>query len=104
LLSDLRLKAAKLQASDFGVVFGIMMIEMELELTNYLSAMVARLSQLSGISAKVLDCDGPDFTEIEIYDYLRSFEVRISEEGIYQISKRRYRKDQILKPDQNLMV
>jgi hypothetical protein len=103
-LTDLRSNAAQLQASDFGVVFGIMMLEMELELTHCLSAMVAKLSELSGIRAKVLDCDGPDYTQIEIYDHLKSFVNRMCEEGIYQISKRRYRKDQPLKPDQKLMV
>jgi hypothetical protein len=104
ILSDLRLKAAQLQANDFGVVFGIMMIEMELELTHYLSAMVAKLSELSGIRAKALDCDGPDFTDAEIGDYLMSFKRDISKARFAKISERHLKIESLKSDHQQFMV
>jgi hypothetical protein len=65
LLSDFRSKIVQLRASDFGMVFGITLLEIELELTHYLSAMVAKLS---GIRGRAIDCAGPiclaDFNDL----------------------------------------
>jgi len=66
----LRSNVAQLQASDFGVAFGIMMLEIELEQSNHLSAMAAKLSELSGIATNAIDCVGPDFTYLEITGHL----------------------------------
>jgi hypothetical protein len=104
MLSDARSEAAKLKANDFGVVFGITILEMELEMTNYLSAMVAKLSELSGIRAKAIDCSGPDFTFSEIDDYLKSVRVDTSEAVISKMSERLLQKNRPQKPDQQLMV
>jgi hypothetical protein len=52
------------------VVFGVMMLEIELEQSNHLSAMAAKLSELSGIATNAVDCNGPDFTYPEITGYL----------------------------------
>lgn len=70
MFTDLRSNLSQLQASDFGVVFGIMMLEIELEQSNHLSAMAAKLSELSGLATKAVDSVGPDFTYREITDYL----------------------------------
>jgi hypothetical protein len=64
----LRSEVAQLQASDYGVVFGIMMLDLEVELINFTSAMVAKFSALSGIGAKAINCAGPsDFTTITLH-------------------------------------
>jgi hypothetical protein len=104
MLSDVRSEAAKLKANDFGVVFGITILEMELELTNHLSAMVAKLSELSGIRAKAIDCSGPDFTICEIDDYLKITCVEKSEAAICKMSERLLQQNRPQKPDQQLMV
>lgn len=97
----MKLNAAQLQASDFGVVFGVMMLEIELEQSNHLSAMAAKLSALSGIATKAVDSAGPDFTYQEIADYLRS-EHSIPASDLYAIANRRSRRDDA--GDDELMV
>ena len=44
-----------------------MILDLEVELTNFTSAMVAKLSELCGIEATAINCAGPsDFTAIKL--------------------------------------
>jgi hypothetical protein len=94
----------QLQASDFGVVFGIMMLELELELTNYLSAMVAKLSELIGIRPTAINCDGPDICEADLHNILQPKEVHVMEDAISRISKSKYTKNAPTKLEHQFMV
>jgi hypothetical protein len=51
-------------------VFGITLLEIELELTHYLSAMVAKLSELSGIRGRAIDCAGPNICVADFNDFV----------------------------------
>jgi hypothetical protein len=104
-LSDFRLNISQLRASDFGVVFGIMMLELELELTNYLSAMVAKLSELTGIRPRAINCDGPDISsEAELRDMMEPSEEHIIKDAISKISKRKSTKSAPKKLEHQFMV
>jgi hypothetical protein len=104
-ISDFRSNLAQLRASDFGVVFGIMMLELELELTNYLSAMVAKLSELTGIRPQAINCDGPDISsEAELRDIMEPSEEHFIEDAISKISKRKSTKSAPKKLEHQFMV
>jgi hypothetical protein len=102
-LSDFRSNVEQLRASDFGMVFGIMMLEMELELTNYLSAMVAKLSELSGIRVKAIDCAGPDISEAEFPDFMTITDMNI-EDVISKINTLNFTETGHLQLEQKFMV
>jgi hypothetical protein len=71
LFPELRSEVAQLQASDHGVVFGIMILDLEVELANFTSAMVAKLSELIGIEARAINCAGPsNFIAIKLQPLL----------------------------------
>lgn len=90
----MRTNAAQLQASDFGVVFGVMMLEMEMEQSNYLSDMLAKLCKLSGTKAKPVNCASLDFSYSEIIAHLRSNDVDV--DTAIKISNISPKKDQPL--------
>jgi hypothetical protein len=105
MLSVFGSKLVQLKASDFGVVFGIMMLEMELQLTDYISAMVARLSELSGIRPTAVDCDGPDLTcENDLREVMERKDEQVIKDAILRMSQSKSTVDSAKKLEHQFMV
>lgn len=83
----------------------MMMLQLEVESTHFMSAILAKLSELSGIRPTAIDCDGPNVSEIDIREILEPTEQEtMIKDAISKISKSIFAKDVPLKLENQFMV